>query len=248
MMFGRLPADPARIAAAPSLRKYGLVPPPPVVNRDDVPFTPELYENDVLPDCTAVTLANCAQAASWALTGAGEFIDPASVPSFYAASIGHAGESDAALAATDGAVLLDVLAFQSRSGFHVGQQAPLVASFGTVDPTDRAGIAAAVYHLGACALGVTLHQKDMDTFGAGVWDDDGSDQGAVVGGHALFAWAYTGLSDDDLVQVGTWGNWQYATWRFLAARLDEAHGLMWNDRAPGLDYVALKAAIKGFVA
>ena len=247
MMFGRLPHSPERLAAAPALRRYGLAPPPPVVDRSTIDFTPDAYQNQVLPDCTAATLANTAQAASWALTGVAEMIDPATVPAFYAASIGKPGATTAELEATDGAAILDVLAWQSRNGFDCGQQAPLVASFGVIEATDRDGIAAAVAHLGHCYIGIRLYQRDMDTFGVGPWDDDGSDPGPLVGLHATFIWSYVGLGDTDLVQVGTWGAWQPASWAWVSARTDEAHGLLWGDRAPSIDYAALRGDVAGFV-
>jgi hypothetical protein len=247
-MFGRKAHDPVRLAAAPALQRYGLALPPPVVDRSAIPFVPELYQNDTLPDCTAVTLANCAQAANWVLTGCGEVIDPATVPAFYAASIGKPGATTADLMATDGAAILDVLSYQSRNGFDCGQQAPLVANFGVIDVVDRMGIASAVAHLGACEIGVRLYQCDMDAFGTGPWDDDGSDPGALIGLHATFIWSYAGLGNEALVQIGTWGNWQPATWRWVATRTDEAHGLLWGDRAPGIDYATLRADVAGFVA
>jgi hypothetical protein len=245
--LGRKQADISRLAAAPVLRRYGLAPPPPVVDRSAIAFTPELYQNDTLPDCTAVTLANCAQAASWVLTGTAQWIATGSVPAFYADSIGKPGATTTELMATDGAEILDVLAYQASSGFDCGQQAPLVAHFGTIDASDRMGIAAAVAHLGCCEIGIRLYERDMDTFGVDPWDADGSDPGALVGLHATFIWSYAGLGDEALVQIGTWGNWQPASWRWVVARTDEAHGLLWNDRAPGINYAALRTDVAGFV-
>jgi hypothetical protein len=90
----------------------------------------------------------------------------------------------------------------------------------------------------------------MDTVFAGVWDDDGTaDPGPLAGLHSLMGWDYLGLSDDSLVRLGTWGNWQPATWRWLSRRLDEAHGLLWRQFAvPGVDYAALQSDVDGFVA
>ena len=70
-----------------------------------------------------------------------------------------------------------------------------------------------------------------------VWDA-GLDDGAIVGGHCIVAWDYAGLADDATVRVATWGQWQPATWRWLAARLDEAYALLWGRelaRADGVD-------------
>ncbi len=79
---------------------------------------------------------------------------------------------------------------------------------------------------------------------AAVWDvQAGRDDGAVAGGHALIAWDYTSLSDDGLVRLGTWGVWQPATWAWVAARLEEAHAIVWRQlaRADGGFYAGLTA-------
>lgn len=248
MRLGRLPADPRRLLAAPSLHHYGLSPPPSKVDRHGIEFFPILGGNDQIPDCTAVAVFNCAAAASWVLAGSAPVMDEKKAPRFYAACIGQPDATDDELAATDGAMILDVLNYQSQHGCDMGQQSALVANWGVVS-SGRTGIASAIAHLGGANLGITLYQNDMDTIGAGVWDVTASDPGPVVGGHALMAWDYTGLSDDSIVRLGTWGAWQTATWRWLEARTDEAHGMAWRQFAvPGIDYAALEAHIEGFVA
>jgi hypothetical protein len=95
---------------------------------------------------------------------------------------------------------------------------------------------------GAGYWGVTLRERDMER--DVLWDvADGRDDGAVVGGHCLISWDYTGLADDALVRLGTWGDWQMATWEWVRARLDEAHGLVWRQlvRADGTFYAGLTA-------
>jgi hypothetical protein len=77
-----------------------------------------------------------------------------------------------------------------------------------------------------------LRERDMETFGSGIWDvRGGRDDGPVVGGHCVVGWDYTGLGDDDTVRIGTWGDWQPASWAWVAARLDEAHGLVYRQLA-----------------
>lgn len=250
MRLGRLPHDAGLLAAAPSLMEhtFGALAPLERLDRSGVAFTPGLYRNDVLPDCTAVALANHA-AAACALEGYALAIDPAKVPAFFAASIGESGAPDAVLAAAPGAVALDVLAFQSRNGLDLGLQVPAVGLWGTVEPADRAALANGVARLGGGYWGVDLYEADMAM--PPVWDATG-DPGDPVGGHMVLAWDYTGLSDTDTVRIATWGGWQPATWRWVRARLGEAFGLVWPSLAAaqtfGVDQVRLAAELRQWSA
>lgn len=222
MRLGRLQHDPARLALAPRL--VAASPPPPVLDRSAVDFSPMLYQNNVLPNCSAVGLANSARAAA-ALAGFDLVVDPDSVPAYYAACIGRPGASEAELEATEGAVLMDVLDYMQANGFEVGQQVPLVANYDTVSADSRSAIASAMTRPGAGYWGVDLYERDMELLP--VWDDDGRDPGALVGGHCLLAFDYAGLNDQDTIRLGTWGAWQPATWRWAMSRLREAHGVTW---------------------
>lgn len=225
MRLGRLPHDPAALARAPSLagHRFAAMPPPPILDRSAIAFAPGLYRNNDLPDCTAAGLANAAGMVA-ALNGYALAIDPDKVPVFYAGCAG-CEPSDAAMATTDGAVVLDVLVRQARSGFDVGPQT-LAGLHGTL-PLSRTVIASALGRLGHAYLGVTLRERDMEQ--APVWDVlDGRDDGAVVGGHLIVAWDYAGIGDASTVRVATWGTWQPATWAWIAARMDEAHALVWR--------------------
>ena len=238
--LGRKAHDPAALAAAPA-HKFGAVPPPVVLDRSAVEFVPGLYGNDYLPDCTAAGLANAARAVA-ALNDFNLVVDPDLVPAFYAGCVGCA-PTPVAMASTDGAVLLDVLQRQAGQGFDVGAQ-ELVGLYGTVTPSITA-LALAMARLGHVYLGVTLHDRDMQANASGdVWDvQQGRDDGTVVGGHCIMGWDYTGLGYTDTVRVATWGKWQPATWAWVAARLDEAHALVWRQlaRADGLFYSGLTA-------
>ena len=250
MRLGRLPADQARLARAPSLasHRFAAVPPPVRLDRSAIEFQPGLFGNDYLPDCSAAGLANAAGMVA-AINGYTLAIDAAKVPPFYAACVG-CDPTDAAMAATDGAMLLDVLQRQMQSGFDVGEQVPLIGLYGTL-PLDRSALASAMAHLGHVYAGVTLHEQDVDS--AAAWDLLDS-AGDVVGGHCVVLVDYAGLGDDDAVRLATWGRWQYATWRGLAARLDEAHALVWRELAAasgadvGVDADALAADLAGMVA
>ena len=204
-----------------------------------IDFTPGVYGNDTLPDCTAVALANAARGVAY-VAGYPLVVYQTRVPAFYGQCIGQPDATK--LAATDGAVMLDVLQRQASHGFDVGPQS-LCGRFGTV-PISRTALALSMARLCAGYWGIQLRDRDMQTFGSGVWDvQDGRDDGDGVGGHAVMAWAYTGLADDARVQIATWGQWQPATWAWVKCRLDEAYGLVWRqlERTDGTFYAGLTA-------
>jgi hypothetical protein len=236
LRLGCLPHDPVALASAPRHR-FGAILPPAVLDRSGIDFTPGLFNNDTYGDCTAVGLANAARGIA-ALNGYDLVVDPDTPLAFYSDCIGNPPN----LIATDGAVILDVLAYQSTHGFNIGPQM-LVGQSGTVALT-RTDLALAMARIGPAYLGVTLRDRDMQAVGSRPWDvEAGRDDGAVVGGHCIIGWDYTGLGDAGTVRIGTWGMWQTATWAWLAARLEEAHGLVWRQlaRADGTFYDGLTA-------
>jgi hypothetical protein len=219
-------------------------PPPPVLDRSNIVFTPWLDRNDQIGDCTAVGIANAARAMA-TLDGFGVSIPTDRVVAFYSASTGY----DPANPATDqGGVELDVLGYQLTNGFDTGDQAPLVGAFATFDPRDRVTFANVMAKFGTAYLGVNLASADLDT--SAVWDTatPGDQTPGSWGGHCLLAWDYTGLGDTDTVRLATWGTLQPCTWRWLAARCEEAHVLIWRQlmkanalNFAGLDYDGLRA-------
>lgn len=239
MMLGRLPADPAALAQAPQLAHHmrADAPPPPKLVRSHLAFTPSLDANDVLPNCTAVGLANCARAFA-VLNGFAIGIPTDKVVSFF----GEAGGT------ADGAVELDILGYQRQHGFGTGDQTRLVGDFATFTPADRGLFANAMAKCGALYLGVDLALADQDM--TRTWDTStpGDQDAGSWGGHCLVAWDYTGLGDKDTVRLGTWGAWMDATWAWLEARCAEAHVLIWHQlisasgkNLGGVDYAGLRA-------
>ena len=226
--FGRRPHDPAVVARLPSLagHRMGAFLPETTLDRRSVEFVPGLYENNLLPTCTAAGLANHAAGVA-AINGFRLPVSDADVPAFYAACCGCA-PTVTAMAATDGAVMADVLARQIGAGFSTIEGVPLVARYGTI-PLARTTLANAACRLGGAYLGVRLHDRDMQNVGH-VWDVvPGRDDGPVVGGHCIVGpWDYTGLADDDTVRLMSWGAFPNATWAWLLARIDEAYGLAWG--------------------
>lgn len=252
MRLGLAPHDPVEIARAPSLaaHRFAAMAPPPILNRNMVDFTPGLYRNDVLPDCTAAGLAN-AMGMVAALNGFTIAENPDAIPAFYARCVG-CENTDAAMIATDGAVALDVLKLQLTTGFDVGQQIPMVGKFGTL-PKSKSVIASAINTFGHSYMGVSLRERDMER--APLWDVvEGRDDGAVVGGHLIVGWDYLALSDEAPLRVATWGGWQSATWAWLLARLNEAYALVWRQLAGpsgislSIDYATLEADLAAYMA
>ena len=263
MRFGRLPHDPAALARAPQLATHllGAIEPSPRIDRSAVSFQPRQFWNGSLigpsqqpelPDCTAAGMANLALAVS-ALNGFEAGIVDSMVPAFYGACIGTPDATPDQLAATNGAVMLDVMRFVAVQGFETGAQL-LMARFGVL-ALDQMRIAAAVDRLGGAALGITLYARDMEVIGSTTpLDETGAATGPVEGGHDLNIWDYTGLRPTDLVRLPTYGGFVQATWRWAMARTDEAYGVVFPQLGQtdgvslGVDAAVLDAELAGMAA
>lgn len=223
-----------RLGSAPVLLpgRFAFALPSLVLDRRDKPFQPRMFQNDVLPVCTAAGLANAALAIG-ALDGIEVDIADAAVPRFYAECV-QCDPTEEAIAATSGAVILDVLQRQVLRGFDAGGQTPLVGLHGTV-PLTRTALARTTEDFGCVYLGVRLHDRDMQ---GGLVLNDVGDPGPVVGDHLEIIWDYEGLSDDDVVRVATWGDLQMVTWGWIRTRAVEAHGLFWRQLSPARMTVA----------
>jgi len=226
--FGRRPHDPAKLAAAPQ-RKFSAVLPPPSCERNTWDFDVLLCENDLIGDCTYAALANAAKGIA-ALNGYTLNVDQSTVVAGFATQHGISPSDQAALEAAEGLEMADVLNFMQQHGFNVGNQL-LAGTWGTLG-LDRSSLALALAHLGIGYWGITLYDSDVAAFQSGsVWDTIAT-RGNVVSGHAVTAWDYSGLGDTDIVRICTWGTMQVATWRWVADRLDEAHGVTFPSLGP----------------
>lgn len=239
-LCGRLAHDPVAVAAAP-VHLFGAVPPPASLDRSLVDFTPGAYQNTIYPNCTFASMTNAARGVAY-LNGYELDVNPDTVPAGYASCVGCAN-TPAAIEATDGAVMLDVIAWQGRGGFDIGPQ-KLTARSGTIALT-KSALASAMSRLGLPWCGLVLRERDMDTSSPSSLLDvqPGRDDGAIVGRHAVPFWTYAGLYDDSRVYYGTWGYWQAATWAWVRARIEEAWGLVWRQlaRADGTFYAGVTA-------
>jgi hypothetical protein len=227
MRLGRLPHSPAAVSAAPSLaaHRFAAVEPRPILDRRYIDYQPLMCGNQTKPVCTIAGLVNGMLAAEAVNNRASLPIDQGTVDPFYA-SIAGCAATDAAIEATDGLVVLDVLKRQ-LGGFNCGLGTPSVGLFGTLP--NRIAIANAMDVLGFAYVGVDLHEADMEAAAAGKpWTDATSDPGALVGGHLIVPFDYLGLADDDMGRAATWGALQPLSWAWLAARMREAYGLAYR--------------------
>ncbi len=202
--------------------------PPGRLDRSLTDWTPMLDGNDALPDCTFVSPENLARGIA-SLNDYDLAVANGSAPAAYAACF---GKPLAEIAATDGIEMLAVVAWQGLHGFDVGEQVPLVVRVGTV-ALNRMALAHAMDRLDGVWAGVRLFERDMEAIFAGQVLDvqDGRDDGALIGLHAENLWCYDRLADDAVVQAGTWGRWQGATWRWYRDRSDEAHAAVFRQLA-----------------
>lgn len=254
MNLGRRPHIQALIDRAPSIESHTLAArkAPDKVDRSQIDFTPGLYDNDIYPNCTAVTTANHADAIAH-LGGFGLRIDPRHVLTFFSQCT-RLPDDPNVLIGCDGALLIDVMNQQGTKGFQIGSQ-ELVGAWGSVIPDNRNMLALSISELGVGHWGVNLAEADQNME---VWDTQspssaGDPTPGSWGGHDLFGWDYTGLSDTDTVRLGTWGGWKRATWRWIQSRLDEAYVIAWRQLKPttgnywnGLDYDRLAAECASF--
>lgn len=230
----RLGCLPARVQARQprlaGLRMMQVLPPPRLL-RTGIDPAPLMLGNDTLGDCTSAGLGNAIRAVA-ALGGYQVAVTQADAIRFYAASTGYSPASPA----TDlGGVEADILAYAARHGFALGAQT-LYPLWGSADPLDFNALRLVMAGFGVAYLGVRLSVSDMDlieaTDGACVLDVTGQTCGDTTpgsaGGHCLLAWAYDGTAPTDRVTLLTWGSAATrCTWRWLASRIMEVHGLLW---------------------
>ncbi|MBO1326033.1 hypothetical protein K2X14_10295 [Acetobacter sp. TBRC 12305] len=208
---------------------------PPSLPRTGIDPAPLMLGNDTLGDCTSAGLGNAIRAVA-ALGGYQVAVTQADAIRFYAASTGY---SPANPASDLGGVEVDVLAYAARHGFALGTQS-LFPLWGSADPADFNALRLVMAGLGVAYLGVRLSVSDLNRVeasnGACVLDVGGIGWGDTTpgsaGGHCLLAWAYDGTAPRDCVTLLSWGSTATrCTWRWLASRIMEAHGLLWPQLA-----------------
>ena len=217
MRLGRKPHDAARVAAvAPHV--MGFAPVPATCPRTDIVWKPSLVRNDVLPTCSIAGLMNAARMTAL-LHGYDLVDDEAALLAFYAA-LACCADTEAAMEATDGLVLLDVLERARDAGFTCGEQTPIVPLFSSI-PLSGQALKAAIYGRGAAYVGVMLYEADVEP--GAKWTGGIARAGAKVGGHCVAPWRYT----PDNYGIATWGGTTEADPEWLMSRIEEAYSLRW---------------------
>ena len=215
---GRLPHDPARVAAV-TPHVMALEKTPTSVPHANIIWTPTLARNDVLPTCSVAGLMNSAR--MWALANGYDLVNTeAALLSFYAALAGCA-ETEAAMAATDGLVLLDALEKARDAGFTCGEQTPIVPLFSSI-PLSGAALKDAIWSYGSAYVGVMLYEADVES--GAKWVGGVAKAGAKVGGHCVAPWNFT----PDSYGIATWGGTTEADPEWLMSRIEEAYSLRWT--------------------
>ncbi|MDE2469421.1 MAG: hypothetical protein KGL35_11910 [Bradyrhizobium sp.] len=236
--FGRLPHDPAAFLKTRPVPYRMMMPQMGAVKRPD--WQPCLGHNDVWGTCSTTGLANAARMVEMATGGDLDLSDDLIAEAF-AAWTGTA-YNDAAMRASAGAVLLDILNQQAAGGFNAGTPTPLVGLVGRIG-TSRMLLARAIQTFHHAYIGVDLRQRDMEQ--VAVWDiAAGRDDGPVAGGHCVALYDFAGLGDADTVRIATWGTLMPATWSWVEARIMEAYALAWRQlEMPNVDFDALEEAL-----
>jgi hypothetical protein len=193
-----------------------------LLDRGNIVWTPGLGQNDELDDCTLVALVNSIRAASLVKNGCDLAINWDEVVKTFA-MIARVTPTLAAERTVLGLDPRDVIAYAMKSGVKAGLQAPLVLkSSSTSIPPVPTNIYQAMRGAGSAYIEIALTEADLQS--AAVMDEM---VGKVAGLHQTFTWDCTGLGPNDTVEIGTWGRWQYMTWRGLQARIQGAWKLDW---------------------
>ncbi|MGI4852241.1 MAG: hypothetical protein ACRYGR_09920 [Janthinobacterium lividum] len=220
-MLGKLPAIFPSNAPRMDGQKLMARQAPPKLIRDHIDPGPQMDDNDNIGDCVPVAIANIARARA-RLDGYTLTIPTAKTVGFYSQVTGYDPSNPKSDGGTDEASACTALA---RDGFDIGQQERLYALWGSIDHQDLNGLRLVCSEINPPLLGVGLALADQ---ALGVWDTTtaGDQTPNSWGGHGVGLWDYDGIELDSLVTIITWGSVkQKATWRWLLARMDEAHAL-----------------------
>ena len=113
-----------------------------------------------------------------------------------------------------------------KEGWKVGGQTYTIYAFASVNWKKHNEVKHCIHLLGGVNFGMLVYQTDIDQFNASEdWHLTGND-GALQGGHGVYAYAY-GYDDQGIVCM-TWGKRQRMTWDFWDKRVDEAYGIVDN--------------------
>jgi hypothetical protein len=226
MRLGRLPHDPVAVAAMP--KHMAAARPLTFPKFDPASIKLLLGQNDILPTCTATALANSALVYAIDHQGTNTALLESKIPAFYADTIGQPGANLETLASTDGAVMLNVLNYQTANGFDIRPYPEkafrLYALPTTIAPRDRATMAAAMETHTSLWCGFNLLLGDQ---APGPKLDPRAGSQDPWGAHCAILMRPTGLADTDTLWWGTWAEYIEVSWAWVDDRLEEAYVLGW---------------------
>jgi hypothetical protein len=219
--FGRLDHDPARAAAVEPHLLAAESPAPADFPLSDIIWTPSLVKNNILPTCTMAGMLNAARI--WALRHGFDLVsdDDSLLADF--ARIAGCADTIAAIAATDGLMLLDVMYYAAAGKFDVGEQATLIPRVKRIDFTNMDAIRDAIVNTGSACIGVTLLQADVQP--GAKWLGKPKNAGPAAGGHCITLYKY---SANGLFGAATWGDTIEVDEAWVDSRTNEAYSLDWT--------------------
>lgn len=199
-----------------SARLFDILPSPPsIVDNTNGVTDWGMMLNDTLGDCTIAGLGHSIQVASLA-AGTEEIVPDSTILSGYETLCGYVnGDSST----DNGGVETDILTAISTSGFADRKLLGWVSP----DPSNIDHIKKAIFYFKSLYTGVEL---PLSAQNAGLWDVVDGPNGIAGGwgGHCMCLPKY----DKNFTFI-TWGALQEVTPAWLAAYLDEAHVLLWDD-------------------
>lgn len=219
--LGRLDHDPARAAAVEPHVLAAEAPAPDEFLLSDIAWTPSLVKNNILPTCTMAGLLNAARI--WALRHGFDLVSVDDNLLADYARIAGCADTIAAIAATDGLMMLDVMDYAAAGKFDVGEQAALIPRVKRIDFTSMAAVRDAIVKTGSACIGVTLRAADVQP--GAKWLGDLTNTGPVAGGHCITLYKY---SANGLFGAATWGDTIEVDEAWLASRTEEAYSLAWT--------------------
>ena len=201
--------------------------PPAALPRLNVSPAPMLLGNNVLGDCVPAGTINHARATA-ALAG---FMIDATTDDAVQAYRAMSNYDPADPLSDRGCVVSIALTTASRRGVRMGYQT-LFPIWGSSPSLGRRDIANIIASLTAAGCAFDLALDDQDAGPHTVLDYNGSTspsaQPGSWGRHFALLFSYEGLRDTDRVDMLSWGMRFSVTWRWVASRIVEVHGMAWR--------------------
>ena len=193
--------------------------------------TVPMFANDLYGCCTCASQGHRIIAQEFATQQHETPVTEADVLRVYSAVTGFRPDDPST---DNGAYMLDVANYMRRTGMGREKDGTThrVDAFVKVDHTNRREVLTACNLFGGVWLGILLPEAAANHVGPNdLWDVPARDPLTGVyepgswGGHAVEAIGYNGTG----VQVYTWGQEQFLSWRFFDSYVDEAYAFISED-------------------